>query len=461
MDDGRYAIVTTDNREGGEGKYCLGFSETAEFDENRVMMLEQGEAGEEVIAELANPALKTIYKGRDALGEYGEADYWRGVGHAGIVGGLTSMAYGETVGRATKTAGKYADAASVLEEIESLEKRAEKMDMDTFAKAEEKYNRSKKQNYQVLERVLQNASAKQRADIIKRYKLSDMFAEDGSMRADFTKRLDTGTETKYNKRYYNRAMRNNEGIIESDLERINHDLAVKYDGKIQTMSVFDGELSEKGRAAASKVKQLVKLASEKSGKDIGFVITDGNVPQFRGVNVGDRIYMSADTFEKGDAYEVAVEETMHFAEGSEEHDALVKLLAEDGDLEARAVDAVLGADGYGFDGEAIRDIGRRIEAGAVIEGESMTAEELRYRTRRDPLINNVFPTYDPFLKHGSKANRLAIDWVHKSSTEVGDKALISYHDRWYLIQKFNDMDLGYLILQRVKKADYQRVREEI
>ena len=48
MDDGRYAIVTADNREGGEGKYRLGFSETAEFDENRVMMLEQGATAEEI-----------------------------------------------------------------------------------------------------------------------------------------------------------------------------------------------------------------------------------------------------------------------------------------------------------------------------------------------------------------------------------------------------------------------------
>lgn len=342
----------------------------------RVISNAIGEAGEEVIAELANPAFKSIYKGRDAFEEYKDADYWRGVGHAGVVGGLTSIAAEGTVGRVTKTAGAYADAQSIFEELESIEKRAAKMDMDTFARSEEKYNKSIKQNYLQLESVLKNAPSKQRANIIKKYGLSTMFTDGGSMEADFAKQLDTGTVAKYNKRYYNRAMRNNEGIIESDLERINGDLANKYDGEVQAISVFDGELSEKGRAAASKVKKLIDIASEKSGKNIGFVITDGNVQQFRGVNVGDRIYMSADTFEKGDAYEVAVEETMHFAEGSEEHNALVKLLAEDGDLEARAVDAVLGADGYGFDGEAIRDIGRRIEAGEkVSERERIAYEE--------------------------------------------------------------------------------------
>jgi hypothetical protein len=93
----------------------------------RVAIDALGEAGEEVVAELANPALKTIYKGRDALGEYGDADYWRGVGHAGIVGGLTSAAYGGTVGRLTKTSGKYADAASVMERLGDIDAEMKEM----------------------------------------------------------------------------------------------------------------------------------------------------------------------------------------------------------------------------------------------------------------------------------------------------------------------------------------------
>ena len=412
-----------------------------------------------MIAELANPALKSIYKGKDAFSEYGDPEYWKGVGHAGKVGFFTSVAHGGTTGYIMKQSGAYADAQSVMEEIESLKNRADKMDMDTFAQAEEKYNRSRKQNYQVLERVLQNASAKQRADIIKRYELSEMFAEDGSMQADFAKQLDTGTEAKYNKRYYNRVMRNNEDIIESDLERLNGDLAVKYGEKTQSMSVFDGELSEKGRSVASKVKKFIKIASEKSGKDIGFVITDGNVPQFRGVNVGDRIYMSADTFEKGDAYEVAVEETMHFAEGSEEHNALVKLLAEDGDLEARAVDEVLGANGYGFDGETIRDIGRRIEAGAVIEGESMTAEELRYSQKYFKFLHKNFPGESE--SKGSDAHKWATLWAARQDVEVGDQALASYHGRWYLIQRFNDADSGYQVEAFIPMAEYKKIAKEI
>jgi hypothetical protein len=53
----------------------------------------------------------------------GERDYWSGVGEAALVGGLTSVAYGGTVGRALKTSGKYADVQAVKEEIEAIGKK--------------------------------------------------------------------------------------------------------------------------------------------------------------------------------------------------------------------------------------------------------------------------------------------------------------------------------------------------
>ncbi len=80
------------------------------------------------------------------------------------------------------------------------------------------------------------------------------------------------------------------------------------------------------------------------------------------------------------------------------------------------------------------------------------------KKRIDRLINSTFPTED---KSGSEANRLAIWWVHKKYVETGDRALISYHGRWYLIQKFDSMDLGYLIMKRVKVAEYEWYKKEI
>lgn len=80
------------------------------------------------------------------------------------------------------------------------------------------------------------------------------------------------------------------------------------------------------------------------------------------------------------------------------------------------------------------------------------------KKRVDPLINDVFP---PYNESESEANELATRWAHREDVETGAKALVSYHNRWYLIQKFDSMDLGYLIMKRVKVADYEWYKKEI
>ena len=76
----------------------------------------------------------------------------------------------------------------------------------------------------------------------------------------------------------------------------------------------------------------------------------------------------------------------------------------------------------------------------------------------DSLINDVFP---PYNESESEANELATRWAHREDVETGAKALLSYHGRWYLIQKFDSMDLGYLIMKRVKVAEYEWYKKEI
>ena len=64
-------------------------------------------------------------KGRDAFSEYGEGEYWSGVGEAALVGGLTSAVYGGTLGKIKALGGQSAierDAGNVFEDIEQLER---------------------------------------------------------------------------------------------------------------------------------------------------------------------------------------------------------------------------------------------------------------------------------------------------------------------------------------------------
>ena len=44
------------------------------------------EGVEEIGSELANPLLRSMYKGGEALQDYGTGEYWAGVAKAGIVG---------------------------------------------------------------------------------------------------------------------------------------------------------------------------------------------------------------------------------------------------------------------------------------------------------------------------------------------------------------------------------------
>ena len=59
----------------------------------------------------------------------------------------------------------------------------------------------------------------------------------------------------------------------------------------------------------------------------------------------------------------------------------------------------------------------------------------------------------------SEANQLAARWAAKA--ETGDQKLVSYHGRWYIVDAFDDMPLGYQIVGRVRKSDYSNVVKEI
>ena len=66
MDDGRYAVVTADERDGHEGQYRLGFSETAEFDGDRMKIME-GVSLESLKKDLAGIADGSIVVGENRL----------------------------------------------------------------------------------------------------------------------------------------------------------------------------------------------------------------------------------------------------------------------------------------------------------------------------------------------------------------------------------------------------------
>lgn len=151
------------------------------------------EGVEEIVAELANPALKSIYKGGEAFQEYGDAEYWKGVGQAGLIGGLTSMAYGQTVGRVMHTSGKYADVSEALAEVDSLTKKAQNLSETgkLYERAKngkansENIHDSMVENLRLVEQTVKKVDESKRGKFIKKAGLSDIVNTDGSIKPEY------------------------------------------------------------------------------------------------------------------------------------------------------------------------------------------------------------------------------------------------------------------------------------
>lgn len=72
--------------------------------------------------------------------------------------------------------------------------------------------------------------------------------------------------------------------------------------------------------------------------------------------------------------------------------------------------------------------------------------------------NHVFPPYD---ESKSDANEQAMRWARLPDVSAGDQRLASYHGRWYIIEKFDDMPYGYQIVDLVEPENIENVREEM
>ncbi len=79
-------------------------------------------------------------------------------------------------------------------------------------------------------------------------------------------------------------------------------------------------------------------------------------------------------------------------------------------------------------------------------------KDIRYQDRIYGIGNaGTFPPYD---ESKSDANEWATRWAHREDVKTGDWRLASYHDRWYIIEKFDNMPLKYIVTEYVPKAKY-------
>ncbi|MBQ9096913.1 MAG: hypothetical protein IJY55_00775 [Clostridia bacterium] len=65
----------------------------------------------------------------------------------------------------------------------------------------------------------------------------------------------------------------------------------------------------------------------------------------------------------------------------------------------------------------------------------------------------VFP---PFNKSHSDANERASRWAHNDEIETGAQRIFFYKDTPYLVEKFDSMELGYLVVEKISKKSLSR-----
>lgn len=290
------------------------------------------EGAEEVIAELANPALKSIYKGKAAFEDYKDPEYWKGVGEAGLVGGLTALAYGGTVGRVVNSArGVNEDISESIAQVETLEKKRNNLFADDrlTQQTDTKIADGIRANYQNVETALKKASDKNRAKFIKNYRLSEAFDTDGSMKSDFAARIgitqnsqnaantsetvQAGTEANgaaqtplasLDTRYYHPSLRGQEQRISEQLAR-------------QGTRVYSGELTATEQANYSKFKKAFNALSQKGLVQPDFVIAESS-ENFYSYLDGKTVVLGKDALESDIWQQKIIHEVEHFTEGTKE-----------------------------------------------------------------------------------------------------------------------------------------------
>ncbi len=345
---------------------------------------------EEVVSEVANPALKAIYKGGSALEEYKDPEYWKRVGEAGLVGGLTSVVYGGSVGKVIDTVkGTNQDIGDSLDEVENLRKKRNNLFVNDrlTAENEARIDENLRANYANIERVLKKSSENTRAKYIKTYNLSEAFEADGTMKSDFAVHLgitpaaaQTDTEggeaahtplASLDKRYYHPSLRGQEQRIAESLAR-------------QGTRVFSGELTETEQANYTKFKKAFNALAQKGLVEPDFVVAE-TTDKFYSYIDGKTVVLGKDVFESDAWQKKLIHETTHFTEGTKEWVDYANFILSQTDT-SDAITSIL-QKGYGITQADVDTLQDAIQRGELTDNHRLLLSEIM-ATQSENLFGN-------------------------------------------------------------------------
>lgn len=291
------------------------------------------EGAEEMVSELADPAARSVYQGKEAYKKYLDPAFYGDVAKAGVAGTATGAVFSGTVGRAMSGGSVAEDVQSVMTEVDTLERKRRNLfaNDQLTDEADTRIGEDIRENYRVLEGVLKKAPESKRAAVMEQYELSRWFDEDGVLKPEFSARLDTraasrqtatevengdpagsaGLTGRFDRRYH-----------DPDAEDASIDTALSRKGR----AAFAGELSKEGKARYRSLKKVMNTFSRVSGDRLHFVIAEESPDTNAYYDPDtDMIVIGADVLEQSDDsargitqawFEATLHEVTHATEGT-------------------------------------------------------------------------------------------------------------------------------------------------
>lgn len=380
------------------------------------------EGAEEMVAEAVSPALKSIYKGRKAFDAYKDAETYKNIGKAGLMGAAVSSIYGGTVNVALAKAGigavgKEADISESLESIKSIGDKMNRFQANDKLTLETRsqMNKAIAGNYANIEKALKSVNEDKRAKLIKKFGLDSVVDKDGTVNAQITNRLNgvinedalpeelrQESQTIRNvidKGVYSANLMGNESKIAQDLLGLRGQLletairdadakgvdfdAEAYAERVMKVGVADGEFTETAKAARSDLNKAINRFNNISNGDLSFVVIDGNGLVNGGLK-GNVMYIAKSQLEDGQWAETVVHELTHAEEGTEEYNKMRDFLlgedltiTEDGktvSIRDKAFNAVK-SKGYGITDQMLAEIEQKNRDGLKLTEDEQAIED--------------------------------------------------------------------------------------
>ena len=352
----------------------LAKSEVADTGAKRIFKGMAEEAFEEGLAAAANPALKTTYKGAEALKEYTEPEFLGDVLRDAALGAAVGGVFGNTVGRIQHTSGKDADISASIEAIKNNDKEGARLVAENGALTESeeaKLRENKLKNIANIENALQSVSDEKRAKLMERHNLKNLFDESGKISPDFKAELMGGTVEAPNtqtsavedgtggsvtsggvdRRYASYGLWGKQKTVDADLAEMTEEYRKITKDENARVELFRGELTDAEAETFADARRAIHNLSERTATGIELALVEGSSDSTRvdGAVKGNTVYISKESLSDGSWAKTTVEEISHFAEGTESYRKVIKFLAKD----ERFADAVLNSltakgNPYGF-----------------------------------------------------------------------------------------------------------------